>query len=62
MVAIFDKLSCCWPFWMLKILGSESFTRWLISLVLEIVLELELALVLVLEIELELALVLHIER
>ena len=45
---------------MLKILGSESFARWLVSLVLALVLELELALVL--EIELGLVLVLYIEH
>ena len=34
-----------------KILGSESFARWLVSLALALALELELALVLVLDIE-----------
>ena len=43
---------------MLKILGSESFARWLVSLVLVLVLELELALVL----EIELVLALYIEH
>ena len=42
-----------------KILGSESFARWLIYLVLA--LELELVLELVLELELELSLALEIE-
>ena len=49
----------------IKILGSESFARWLVSLalVLALALELELALVLelVLALEIELALVLDIE-
>ena len=42
-----------------KILGSESFARWLVSLALVLALEIEL--VLALEIELELVLVLEIE-
>ena len=43
---------------LLKILGSESFARWLVSLALVLALELELALVL----EIELALALDIEH
>ena len=43
-----------------KILGSESFTRWLLSLALALVLEIELALVLELALEIELVLALEI--
>ena len=44
----------------MKILGSESFARWLVSLALELALELELELELALELALVLAL--DIER
>ena len=43
-----------------KILGSESFTRWLLSLALALVLEIELALALELALEIELVLALEI--
>ena len=45
-----------------KILGSESFARWLVSLALALVLVLTLELELVLVLEIELAIALDIER
>ena len=53
--------SFCVTLKLIKILGSESFARWLVSLALALELELALELVLVLELELALELVLALD-